>query len=91
MVDPNLAVEGIYFDDLLNPTNTHYEEEAELKDSGVGSLNTRVKVPGVVKQLCSNAQDVDENCPKLLKLWIWKRLMTVSLAVSCEGCSRSME
>ena len=40
-----------YFKDCLNPTNMPSEEEADLKDFGLGSLITGVKVAGAVKQL----------------------------------------
>ena len=35
-----------YFEDFLNPTNTHSEEEAELEDSGLGSPITEAEVAG---------------------------------------------
>ena len=58
-----------YSEDLLNPTDTHSEEEAEPKDLGLFSLITGVEVAGAVKQLrgSSGASGVDEIHPKLLK------------------------
>ena len=44
-----------YFDDLLNPTDTHSEEEAEPDEFGLGSPITVVKVAGAVKQLRSSS------------------------------------
>ena len=42
-----------YFKNLLNRTNTHSEEEAELEDFGLGSPIKGVEVAGAIKQLHS--------------------------------------
>ena len=57
-----------YFEELLNPTITHSEEEAEPEDYGLGSLITGVEVAGAVKQLLrGTAPTLVEVRPELLK------------------------
>ena len=57
-----------YFEDLLNPTNTHSKEETKLEDFGLDSPITGAEVAGAVKQLHGGiAPGVNEICPELLK------------------------
>ena len=57
-----------YFEDLLNPTVTSSEEEAETGDSGPGSPITQAEVTEVVRKLLGGkAPGVDEIRPEYLK------------------------
>ncbi|KAK3544065.1 hypothetical protein QTP86_000871 [Hemibagrus guttatus] len=57
-----------YFEDLLNPTDTHSVEEPEAGDSEVDSFITQAEVTEVVQQLLGGkAPGVDEIRPEYLK------------------------
>jgi len=58
------------FEELLNPTNTSSEEEAESENSGEASPISLAEVAEVVKKLFSvKAPGVDEILPEMLRLW----------------------
>ena len=57
-----------YFEDLLNPTDMSFVEEAEAEGSEVDSSITQAEVTEVVKKLLGGkAPGVDEICPEYLK------------------------
>ena len=57
-----------YFEDLLNPTDTPFIEEAEAGDSEVDSFITQAEVTEVVQKLLSGkAPGLDEIRPEYLK------------------------
>ena len=56
------------FEDLLNPTDMPFIEEAEAGDSELDSFITQAEVTEVVRKLLSGwARGVDEICPEYLK------------------------
>ena len=59
---------GEYFEDLLNPTDTASDEEAESVSSDVGPPNSGAEVAEVVKKLLSGkAPGVDVVRPEFLR------------------------
>ena len=62
------SIVQLWREDLLNPANTHSEEEAEPEDFGLDSPITGAEVTGAVQHLhSSSSPGLDEIRPELLE------------------------